>query len=723
VRSVEVEQVRAVGGQWRVLINIPGRGSTEITAVRGVPVKVGSLITTDPFGPATAELMFPQITMLDELGSGELWWAVPDANVDIVWDDEDPSIENYTWQGFTASFDWNHAENEGSLTIGCSGAMRQLDNYLAKPEYLARPITFEHAIARQFRSANKPGLRLSGCSIQFPSWWEKRYARRENQQWYMRPQGVKDGALWTGLLTRDTGSWTPALTGYIQALLSSMWTEVGQWTLSLQSSRTPLLHHRTLMHVDDEDTWQVSLLWPGVTASLSADYSQRLNVAYGVGRSLAGLTFSGMNISVDGRQTSYSPFAASPAVEPESTSNPRRDLAVMRREAKIDFFEGLTPESATDTARSQLHKFSDPGVVGTLTLRNVDPVRNGRLLPRQLIRAGANVRVDGLFGRFPGPVMHVTQAAVDADTESIVLTVDSRFRDRLTVEEVRKRGRDSLQVARQLVTGRYQPNIPDQLLPWNYNKGSGFAPLKAKDLFEGAPAGLTFPWEEWTTTRPPKNAAWRSCYIKIPKANHRDANDNWNRPPRAGVPAAKLRLSQAGSIRMLQFAAFDRNGNIKKVPFHVSIWALPDAKASEAPRIPKNYTVEGRLYKEPQYYPFVRNGWEDYKVDGTRIDGRGSDSGLIAGSTLLVAYGNYWEQAGYWPNSSREPGAEPTGLLVDETPLSYDGTITTADFDPVRDDNTFAKSATFTVLIFCDADTTGPTFFLGRLFRSEYGTS
>ena len=724
MKSVQMQQRRAVGGQWRVLVSVPGRGSTEITFVRGAPITVGSMVTTDPFGPATAELVLPQVTMLDELGSGELWWAVPDADVDIVWDDEDPAVESYTWQGYFSSFDWNHDESSGALSIGCTGAMRQLDNYLAKPEYLARPITFEHAITRQFRSGDKPGLRVAGATVQWPKWWEYRYRKRENQKWYMRPQGIADGDRWTGMLTRDTGSWNPALTGYVQALLSGMWTEVGQWTLQLTASRTPVLYHRTLMHVADEDTWRVSLLWPGVTANFSADYSQRLNVAYGVGRSLAGLTFSGMNVSPDGRITSYSPFAASPAVEPESpTSNPRRDVSVMRREAQIDFFEGLTPESATDVARSQLHKFADPGIVGTLTLRNVDPTRNGKLLPRQLIRAGANIQVDGLFGRFPGMVLHVTQAAVDAESESVELTLDSRFRDRLTVDEVRKRGRDSLQVARQLITGRYQPNIPDQLLPWNYNKGSGFAPLKAKDLFEGAPGDLAFPWEEWTRQRPPKNKAWRDCYIRVRKANHSNADLNWNRPASRNWPAAKLRLSQAGTIRMLQFAAFDRHGNIKKVPFHVSIWALPNAKASEAPRIPKNYTVPNRLYKEGQYYPYVKNGWEDYKVDGTRIDGRGSDTGLMGGPSLLIAYGNYWEKAGYWPYSSQEPGVQPTGLLVDETPLSYDGTITTSDFDPVRNDNTFAKSATFTVLIFCDADTSGPTFFLGRLFRSEYGTS
>ena len=57
----------------------------DVTLFRGIPTSVESISTTDPFGPAEASLKFGKVTLFDRRGQGDLWWCVPEANVDIAW--------------------------------------------------------------------------------------------------------------------------------------------------------------------------------------------------------------------------------------------------------------------------------------------------------------------------------------------------------------------------------------------------------------------------------------------------------------------------------------------------------------------------------------------------------------------------------------------------------------------------------------------------------------
>ena len=99
---------------------------------------------------------------IDILWNGDLPPAYPSAGQAGVW------TPQWRWEGYIASFSWDPC-----LTIECVGAMRQLDNYLAKPEYPTRPLPYEWAIARQF--LHKPALRLQPLRIVWPDWWTTTY--------------------------------------------------------------------------------------------------------------------------------------------------------------------------------------------------------------------------------------------------------------------------------------------------------------------------------------------------------------------------------------------------------------------------------------------------------------------------------------------------------------------------------------------------------------------
>ena len=72
-------------GFFRIFATPPGGFQREITIFRGAPIKMGTVSTQDPFSEVTAQLSFPQITVWDSPGEGDLDWLVPNCDIDIVW--------------------------------------------------------------------------------------------------------------------------------------------------------------------------------------------------------------------------------------------------------------------------------------------------------------------------------------------------------------------------------------------------------------------------------------------------------------------------------------------------------------------------------------------------------------------------------------------------------------------------------------------------------------
>ncbi len=710
----------SVAGQWRLYARRPGHAPVEITYVRDTPTTYGSWSLADPFGPKSASLTFPKITLWDALGVDDLYWCAYGTDVDIVWDGPVPfgyPGDAFRIETYMTSFD---VSTTGGLEVQLQGAMYQIDNYLAKPEYPARPIPYEVAIANCFDG--HPDSRLAPFKIEFPHWWDDTFPTQPRERpLYLIPTGVKTGDKWTGLVTRSTGNFDPCLTSYAQSLLATMYTERGRWTLDLDPFRKPVLRHRDVRHVDDAQLLVIDPATPGVNVSLSVDWSQSLNVAYGQGTSAAGEGYTGQIISNDGARTTYEPLAAMRQVEPVSDENGWLETSRMRKEVALQLQTGLSLTQAQAVGQAHLQRYSDPGITGTITL-TVDPMFNGSPLLRFLIKAGMAIRLPNAFGDSVGPVLHISEVSADLGGGTVTLTVDSKFRDALTVDEVRERGRDALAVVRQLIGGQYNPPIPDQLLPWNYAEGSGYIPsgpeFNALPLFEGMPDDIRFPYEEWTTQRPPSDLSWRRCYIKIP-ARSSNADENWASSSSEGLRLAfPIKMAQAGAIRRLQIAAYDRNGAVMPVRFHVSLYYANGTGVMAMPVIsPEDIgTTDG--YKVGEHYPFFAGAWENFKTDGTRIQREQPVSVSSAG--LIRAWGNRYVKAGYWPGS---PFSEdlPTGLLVDEGVFEFDTTQQDVNFNPHTPRQVSPLSGRIYAMIYCDEQMNDSVFFVGRMFRVEPG--
>jgi hypothetical protein len=418
------------------------------------------------------------------------------------------------------------------------------------------------------------------------------------------------------------------------------------------------------------------------------------------------------------------------------SNNPRFNPHAKAKETMIRFQDGVDQVSAMKIAQGQYQRFSEPGITGSITLQTDARYADGYLCPRMLIQAGVTIRIKGLFGLREGVLAHVTSVSADFTSLTTTLDFDTKYRDALTVEEVKARTRDALTPMRALQVGKYSNTVQDLLLPWSYAEGSGCVPTASRELFmERMPSTAKFPYEEFTRQYPPKNPAYRPYYVRINPTTTTDSSKNWAGVPRDGSAALSIpiRMSQSGSIRLSQFAAYDKDGNVLPVRFHVSVYGNPtvgpdsmpkfyDAPANdpEGPGIkflrPKNIPVE---YAVGQAHPFYENAWETIKADGTAHE---SDWVLTAeGSELIVGWGNYYEPAGYSPGRASR-GAERTGLLSDDVSWSWD---TSQSLDPLSPENNANEeyAGMLSVMIYCDEQGTEPVYFLGRFFRNEPGAS
>ena len=720
-------------GDWRIYVHTVESGLVEITEVRGYTTTITTMTTTDPFGPALATLEFPAITMLDSLGEGDLFWFRPGNNVDIVWQSvpgADVVRQEFRWEGYIAGESVSQVEGGGSVSMTLKGALRMADNTLAMPAYPQRPIAFEDAIRYGLRTASLNGASFGPMRIEWPKWWTTRYKRDPQAPDHMVPLYIHDKDLWSAMVTRETGQRDQMLSSYITGLLSSMFTERGQFTLTLDAGRIPVLRHRDRVNV--EASMEIDLVTPGVSLDLSCDYETRANVVYGTGRNIEGIAFSNMQFTGTSGMAYYTPFAAHHSVYPRAGRN--YDPHTLRREVSLQFYEGMNAAQATTAARDYQRRFSVAGDTGTLTLTtdpHVDTDFGPRTVARHTIMAGDAIRVRHVRGRDAGILLHVTAATYTPADGTMSLTVDTLFRDQLTATEVRLRGRDALTVNKLLTVGSYSPNIRDQLLPWGPR--SGYIPVASKTVFDKTAntansPGITFPWDSMTAARPPKSASWRSAYVHIGSADDANLANNWN-SPKENKNACLIQLSQAGSIALLQIMAVDRDGVRMKVPFHVGFYLNESTAALSMPLLDKTGFTHPLFGLDKGPYPFFPGAFETINEDGTS-----PSSGQIVlpaeGVGMLGAYGSYAAPAGYYPSTLTD-GGKPTGLLQIEGAFTYDVAGFDKDWNPYENDNTFSSAGIVSVLIYCDSiwdDTQNKlvardkdVYFIGRAFRTPPG--
>lgn len=719
-------------GYFRIFATPPSGDRREITIFRNAPVILEAATTTDPFTDSTAQLSLPQVTVFDSPGNGDLDWLVPDCDIDIVFQNTGAHDLNWRWEGYIASMSFSLTGSESSYRIDLKGALYGLDDYLAIPSFPKRPIPYEILISKAFDQRNHPA-RLGELKVTFPEGWEQRVPEFTDPGYlsFLKPWGVTTGQLWTGFTSRSTGSWEPLLTGHVQSLLTVMFAEGGaQWSVRNNGFRRPELYLKKIPEVNDPRIIEVTLGSPGVSFSGSKDYTQRASVIYGQGVDSAGVSYSGMNVSPDGKTTYFKPFAYNPTVWPRQ-KNPSYNREIKPKETMIRFQDGVDQLSAMKIAQGQLQRFGEPGITGNLTLHTDVRRVDGTLVPRMLIKAGETIRIKGYAGLPEGLLVHVTQTSANFQDLSISLTVDSKYRDQLTVEEVQARTRDALTPLRHLQVGKYSNTVQDLLLPWSYEEGSGCIPKPSREFFnEKLPAHASFPYEEWTTQYPPSNPAYRNWYIRLNPTNTENSTNNWSGEPRDGQPvmAIPIRMSQAGSIRLTQIAAYDKNGNVLPVKFHFSVYTGNSVARDSMPRFPWDPEVPGNRwlapegvtvsYESEQANPFFEGAWEQVDPDGTEYDHQNYLTAINAG--LVVGWGNFYEPAGYSPGRFSR-GATKTGLLEDTTSWAYN----LNDFGinpvvPAEEQNDQYLGMLF-VMVYCDEQGDEPVYFMGRLFREEPG--
>lgn len=726
-------------GYFRIFARPPGGDQREITIFRGAPVAIESASTSDPFTESTASLSLPQVTIFDAPGQGDLDWLVRECDIDIVWQNYGAYDFDWRWEGFIVSYDFSISSSDTSFRVDLKGALFTLDNYLAKPFFPRRPIPYEVLIQKIFNQGEHPA-RLSPLKTTFPTDWSVKVPEFKDPSYlsYLKPAGVTTGQMWTGLTSRTTGAWEPCLSGFVQQLLTTMFDEgSSQWSIRNLGYRVPELYLRRPPEPDSPDILQVTLGGPGVDFQGSRDFTQSANVIYGQGQDTAGTTYTGMNVAPNGSNTYFKPFAWNPMVYPRK-GNPGLNQSAQPKETHLSFQTGLDEVAASRVAQAQLQRFADPGVAGTLTLTS-DPLRaDGTPFPRMLVRAGTTFRIKGLLGIREGLLVHITQATVNFDTLNVALTFDSKYRDVLTVEEVQARTRDALSPLRALKVGMYANTVGDLLYPWSYQEGSGIVPngggLSAKDLFlKKMAASSTFPYENETRKYPPKT--YPNYYIKIGPTDTKNSTNNWSGAPRNGNKrlAMPIRMGAQGSIRLSQIAAYDKNGNVLPVRFHVSVYETNGVGPDAMPQFPDDPEKAHIRFRKPfgdipaktipvtygvgNSNPFIENAWEEKLPDGTAYQ---NDSMITRGnSQIKVGWGNYFEPAGYSPGRASR-GAPRTGLLEDNSDWAWDNT---RFFDPQGKGIMLNEEAgSLFIEFYCDEQGDEPVYFMGRFFRAEPGT-
>jgi hypothetical protein len=744
--AVASEQVPL--GYYRVFAQPPGGYRREITIFRGAPVKPVNATTQDPFSESAAQLSLPQVTVFDNPGNGDLDWLVPDCDIDIVFQNTGAYDFDWRWEGYIASFNYGLSGTDATSSIDLKGALYGLDDYLAIPAFPRRPIPYEILIARAFDQTLHPS-RLGNFRLVFPSWWSKRVPEFNDPSYLvaLKPYGVATNQLWTGFTSRSTGTWEALLTGHVQSMLSNMYTAGGaQWSIRNRGQRRSELYLRQIPSATSDSIIEIYLGAPGVSFDGSRDYTQRAGVIYGQGADEAGITYSNMQVTPDGRTTYFKPYAYSARQWPR-TGNPMYDKRSKPKETMIQFTQGLDEVSAAQVALAQYQRFAEPGMTGTVTLATDPRYSDGSLCPRMMIKAGATIRLNGLLGVKEGILAHVTQSTVDFQNLTVALTYDTKYRDQLTIDEVRARTRDALNPVHALQVGKYQNTINDLIIPWDYKAGSGIIPTPAKQFFQQIlPSNATFPYEQWTRQHPPKDPKSAPYYIRIGPTDTENSNHNWSGVIRDGrmTMAIPIRMGQAGTIRLTQVAAYDRNGNVLPVKFHFSLYYGNSTAADAMPKFPQDpydtsdpdnlppewrrpRKVTGEIiptdYKTFQANPFFKGAFEEVNEDGTQFKWATDAQKATQGSGFVVGWGNYYEPAGYSPGRASR-GAARTGLLEDATSWTWNvAGPQNVDFqNPDNNVNEEYVGMLF-VQFYCDDQGDDPVFFMGRLIRTDPGQS
>ncbi len=207
----------SVWGYYQIII-----GGVDVTYYRDIVTKPNRLTWAEPFGAATAEIHFPQISPF-EWKPGWMYWGAPvdiwhvDTNFNRVGDAP-------MWDGILVATAVSHDESTYGLTASAIGSLFQIDFYKKKPDI-------------------GKGWRETDIGISMADEINQLTRSGTVKLYFCHPAN-------TGILTRSRGAWDPLLTGWIQDLLATSSTEDGnQWTMGCVGRR-PFITVKNMTSVD-----------------------------------------------------------------------------------------------------------------------------------------------------------------------------------------------------------------------------------------------------------------------------------------------------------------------------------------------------------------------------------------------------------------------------------------------------------------------------------------
>lgn len=802
-------------GLFMIYVSDSSHGWTDVTFVRGVPTQLNALTYADPFSDATASFTLPGIAGIDGYRRYEdLWWLRPWTLVDVYYYEasktprsgSDPLIYNpdtlkkdlylHTtygtggtvrpiWQGHILNLD----PGDDGTQVTCQGALYQLDSYQSLPYYPRRPQSVENLIARQFNNTKRPGLYTAPLVIDWPGWldpagsaadplvtldnqWVRRFTQSEADNVdYLTPENVSVGQFYTGFSNRNTGQFDAALTGYIQALLGTMFTAKDsynaglenagkQWTILMNQrgnpSAPPFASRTPVLQVRDPDREPDVYVWygqPGVSGRFSQDGSSTSNIVFGQGVGIDGIQWKRMNIiGIDAEETEFVPLAYGVGIWPYSEAN--KQSLLNPREKYFSFPQGIGQAEAYSVARQWILRDADPGYSGSLTLE-VDPLTMADAnFSRWMLRPGMTILVRGFAGTFRNPIrlynkFHIAEVTLNPQEGTVDLRLDTKYRDLLTLEEAQAALRDPLTPIKALRVNQRSALIDDIGYQWNYAQGSGFIPQYSLNFYSTLPPTALFPYQDFTTLQQwrPDSGEWkkqipdgggtavddpegdasdlfyysRNFYVAV-RAGSSSINSRWS----GGVPVV---TAQKGTIRRTQLAAYHFDGSVcTHCEFHFSIYYA-------------NIGVE-QMPKDSSgnYDPFAPNAFQTINpATGEVFPGESdaSDSYTMPATQnlFIVGWGSGDEPAGYSPYTAQS-GAHPSGRLEDEGTWTFNNVTDAGDkLDPnaLSWENANQNAVTLFAMIYARINegvmartehnqTYGQhIYFTGRLYKSIAG--
>lgn len=710
----------------------------DITFLRNVPTQIQQLNYADPFSDSTAVILLPQLTGFDG-PSGDTPWLKEFTNVDVLWvpasstqlSETETAIINPTtqaqnlwlheslaetvWEGFVLSIE---STNDG-VVLQCQGALWQLDRYYAKPLNPYRPKTVESVISSYFDNRRR-GLWTKPLRIEWPENWNIQYDAlayskfaQQGDRYVPTDVNYELSPNWTGYVTRDTGGWDKILTGYINGKLGILYAQpdVGdpllskgdQWTIYKEAGRQPVMKVRRQTLDPTLVAWYGQ---PGLTARLTRDGNTASNVVFGRGTGVDGTQWDERVYPDNVPWNTYTPLAWDDnTYRGNEAGFPLRDLydgynAKYEREHNITVIEryvnnfpaGIELEEAQKIAENWIERDKEPGWYGTIELQadlldaDDNPVSKWKIMP------GDVILLKGFYGTGSAAVQgtnvfHISQVTKNPMDGTVSLTVDTKFRDLLSVEEAMNAGRDSLSAVKSLQVGKRSSMVEDLVVPWSNSQGSGYIPRQSKEFVK---TDHVFPYTGNTTSsgqRPRdvfqnpwlpggkgdpvqgdiKNAAGGSNFMMLSNTTKTGKSPLYV-PVHAGALNPSLRwgvvpvlMSQAGQISRVEFCAYDADGNVAPIEYHVSFYMNSAMHISNMPR------QDNGLGPTKANYAALWDGAFE-TIDPTTglpyvdADPRRPDK------AFKIGWGTYDRPAGYSPgakNGGASTAQTPTGKLID----------------------------------------------------------